>query len=637
MKRILYYATLLLLLGCQEITPRRIQDGVTVNFIYSERPTKSLDVDDGTISNCNIFVYDTNGDLVESVYSESGAVPSLSLMDAAGLSYRFYCVCNIGDITGNTIFSRETALANYQYSVSDYTGIINSSGTVPMTGRTPYLVISDGMDIQISLTRCVALVTIWIDDRNLENASIQINSITVRNVPLKVGLYGSSAAASPADCTPIGDTADNYELTRFNDGYEINFYLFENNQGVLLPANDDCHTKFFSDGSPYENICSYIELTGYYDNPSSADPRYGNFTYRFYLGGDSDSDFSVLRNHQYSIVLELTDDGVDEDSWRVDSDLTPYGSSRYPIMIRPNILALDGWMLGAGSGTDSFGVTVYYSDGTTDLLTEDYATGLICNGSEWNVAGEMLYAPNQTGELSLELEYSENGHTVYYESYGSVVEPDDFFTATFHPQVAKKYGQTSDTPVVISNIICYSDHEVELSDWLTFSVNNSLLEPCSSGYRLKGNTTTNGDIFCTLTGSLTDSFGNPFSKSMTHMSTIFEWRQRYYCVDINTVVREHIDVSYGSQEQPDNIIVTITLVRSWASDQFVNRYYFPASYDENGDLIGGYWSYNWYDEEIVQQMGDRRQYLFNYDSDGNILLEGYCYIDGSYIYYKPLY
>ena len=412
--------------------------------------------------------------------------------------------------------------------------------------------------------------------------------------------------------------------------------MLENDQGELLPSNAACQTKWFEDGSIYEDICSYIELEGTYDNQVSSTPRHGTFTYRFYLGENETTDFSVLRNHHYHIVVKLNDDGVDEVSWRVDSDLTPYGSTSYPIRIIPTLLALDGWMLGAGSCTEEFGVRVYYADGSTRLLTGADATTLIVNSGDWIIDGEMLHAPDLTGESSLSLAYTENGRTVYYESCGSVVKPADFYTATSNMQVAKKYDDESDTPAVISNIVCYSDHEVELSDRLTFTSGNSLIEPAAGGFRLKGGVTFNGDLSFSITGSLTDSFGNPYSKTMYFISTIFEWRQRYYDIIIDTDVRTHIDVSFGSQEQPDNIIVSIYLFNSRTGSQLVNRYFYPASYDRNGDLVYGNFTYTWYNREISQQMLDTREYLFNHDRDGFPLVEGFCYDENLYIYYQPL-
>ena len=105
---------------------------------------------------------------------------------------------------------------------------------------------------------------------------------------------------------------------------------------------------------------------------------------------------------------------------------------------------------------------------------------------------------------------------------------------------------------------------------LTFTTNSSFLERPADGFRLIGTCTVNGDRHYTLTGSLIDGFGNRFSKAYTKMITVFEYRKRFYNIQINTMVRDYINPN--SQEQPDNIIVTITLVKSWESSQQIARY-----------------------------------------------------------------
>ncbi len=691
-------------------------DMSTVYFEFDSVAVKSLAVADDYISNCNILVYDTAGHLATCAYSATGGVGWMQLDCTAGSTYKFYCVCNIGDITGNPLFTNESYLEGYQYSVDSYSDIVDAEGAVPMTGHTGLINITDGMCIHIDLTRCVALVSISIDDSGLQNSEISIHSVTVRNAPCSVGLFSSSGSGNPGDFSSTGDSADTMELSTFNSGSEIGFYMFENCQGVLLPSNDSCRSKYFADGSEYEQLCSYIELEGYYNDTASSNPRRGDFTYRFYLGGDTETDFSVVRNHHYHIVLKLYDDGVDEESWRVDSDIEPYATAvivdppaysfpsvagtvtlsatvlpatasqeviwssgnpavatvdqngvvtphaigttvikatvtdgsgvfgtstirvqepSVPVRIEPNYLKEDGWMLGAGSETYDFKVTVYYADGTTRILTGEDALATIDNDNEWVISEGWLCAPDMTIDLDFLLSYRENGHMVSFASEGVVVAADDFFTATLRTQIDKKYGDDTDRPYVITNIQCYRDQAADLSQWLTFTCNSNYLEQDPLGYRLKGGCTLNGDFYFTLTGSLIDSFRHPFSKSITHMSTVFEYRRRFYNVHINTMVRDSIDP--GGQDQPDNIIVTVTMVKSWESSELIGRYFFPASYDQNtGELVQGFFTYRWYKTVLNVQMQDDREYEFNYDNEGNLLLDGFCYDENKYIYYDPL-
>ena len=247
MKRYLQYIVLIALLaGCQMRENYEAGNLTTVYFVFEPIAGKSLTVNESHISNCNIMVYDSNGNLVTGSYNASGIVPSVSFAARDNLTYRFYCVCNIGDITSAQQFAHESGLANYQYSVQDYSDIIDENGAVPMTGRSAYLSVNDGMNVNIDLTRCVALVTLRIDDSNLDNATLTINSVKLKNVPKKVGLFSTSAAESYADCASMGDSASSMEIAAFNSGESVGFYMFENCQGVLLPGNSTCSGKVFS-------------------------------------------------------------------------------------------------------------------------------------------------------------------------------------------------------------------------------------------------------------------------------------------------------------------------------------------------------------------------------------------------------
>ena len=622
-----------LLAGCGA-APEPVREDATVRFLLTESATKSLVVNDSHISNCNILVYDMRGILVASSYRGDGPVATMNLTYRPGESYRFYCVCNIGDITSDSQIATETGLQNYQYTIADYHQIIDANGAVPMSGHTESMTITAGMTVYIDLTRCVALITIRIDDSNLHYSSININSVALKNVPERVGLYCSSAAESAGECSPQGDSASASQLADFNNGSPIGFYMFENDQGELLPYNTTCRGKVFPSGSIYEDLCSYVELQGSYDDPLSGNPRHGTFTYRFYLGGNETTDFSILRNHHYHIVVELYDDGVDEVSWRVDSDLIPYESAR-PIRIRPNYLYEDGWVLGTCSSVDDFAVTITYDNGTTRTLTGREALATIDNiDDDWDTEDGYLGAPNYHTVTELLLKYVDsNGNQVTFSSEGEIVRPDEIFTLTPPIHVAKKYGDASDRPVVIGDITCYQSQITDLSERLSFTTNCAQLEAYGGGFRLKGNVTLNGDLYYSITGSFMDDFDNPVSKTIDCITTVFQWCKRYYRIEINTNVREHID----PQDPSDNIIVTISLAKSWEADQRIARYYDPASYDEHGDLIPGYFEYTWYNRTMRVQMMDEAEYWYNFDNDGNNLLEGWCYDHGEYIYYEPLY
>ena len=313
------------LAACGRDTPLP-QESVTVFFRLDNTPTKGLAVDADCISDCCVMAYDRNGNLVVGEYCPDGPLTSMSYQFARGAEYIFYYVCNIGDITHNTEFARESNLSSYQYRISDYSEIVNSDGAVPMSGHSGYIPVRDGVDVEIGLTRCVALISIQIDDSALRNASMTINSMKIKNTPSKVALFEDSRAGSQEECFSNGDRADSAEIALLNNGGEVSFYMFENDQGELLPENTSDGTKYFDDGSPNADMCSFVEFSGNYLSRNGAITT-GTFTYRFYLGGNTTTDFTVARNMHYVIHISLTDNGIFKSDWRTDSDLQTYNIS----------------------------------------------------------------------------------------------------------------------------------------------------------------------------------------------------------------------------------------------------------------------------------------------------------------------
>lgn len=350
--------------GREDFLPK---NDVTVYFRLDTLATKGMSVDADCISECCVMVYDTQGHLVVGEHCPSGPLVSMSYQFERGSDYKFYYVCNIGDITNDPRFATESGLASYQYQVSDYAGIVNADGAVPMSGHSGYISVEDGVNISISLTRCVALITIQIDDSALSDASMSINSMKIKNTPSKVSLFEESYADSAADCFSDGDTAGSDDIVLLNNGGSADFYMFENAQGLLLPWNRSDASKFFESGSLNEGKCSYIEFSGSYfkysSNPitNSGSVIQGTFTYRFYLGGDTTSDFSVRRNMHYVIRISLTDNGVLTSNWRIDSDLVNYSFSSFNI--HPTEYAFDS----IGATTDLIAYTTPYSDLTSRL------------------------------------------------------------------------------------------------------------------------------------------------------------------------------------------------------------------------------------------------------------------------------
>ena len=120
-----------------------------------------------------------------------------------------------------------------------------------------------------------------------------------------------------------GDHVSEEDLDYLNAGGSVWLYCLENCQGTLLPENDDPWQKVPSELSEAAGRCTYIEVcasyTGVYEGVEVASD---NVVYRFYLGRDNVSDFTLERNKGVLVCLTVSDSGVFERDWKVD-----YGQS----------------------------------------------------------------------------------------------------------------------------------------------------------------------------------------------------------------------------------------------------------------------------------------------------------------------
>ena len=115
-----------------------------------------------------------------------------------------------------------------------------------------------------------------------------------------------------------GDYATDQDLKNLNDGKTIYFYSLENVQDNLLPQNKDPWQKIPDALGSKAELCTYIEAIGTFEEGFLFK---GSVTYRFYLGKDNTSDFSVIRNSDMHVTLTLTGEGLTEISWKVEPDV----------------------------------------------------------------------------------------------------------------------------------------------------------------------------------------------------------------------------------------------------------------------------------------------------------------------------
>ena len=179
-----------------------------------------------------------------------------------------------------------------------------------------------------------------------DDVEMNVRSVRIGNCPRYIKPFTNSRIENEDDAFPTGfllndtQTADlNYNIAK-RLSKEVSLYMFENMQGRAdFHMNNDSE-KVFDKDDPRSRICSFIEMEIEYLSDEKASGEKG-LIYRFYLGEDRNS-FNVSRNTYYHITVTPENDGLSEDSWRVDKsglkDLEPSYLRAHPSdYIRGNI------------------------------------------------------------------------------------------------------------------------------------------------------------------------------------------------------------------------------------------------------------------------------------------------------------
>lgn len=122
---------------------------------------------------------------------------------------------------------------------------------------------------------------------------------------------GGNLSAGDAEC-----------FEPYAEGDTLRVYVPANMQGVLLPSNTNPDNKTAdavtaAGGNP--DLCTYLEI---YGTALHFGQRTGNVSYRFYLGSDNTSDFSVQNGYKYNVTFTPTAGGIQRgDWWKVNAEV----------------------------------------------------------------------------------------------------------------------------------------------------------------------------------------------------------------------------------------------------------------------------------------------------------------------------
>ncbi|MBQ3743306.1 MAG: DUF4906 domain-containing protein [Bacteroidales bacterium] len=269
---------------------------------------------DDVVNNYSLLVFD-EGVLAAKYYHAGNG--DLVLSVPAGRPRDYFCVANLGDVTGafTVGVSREADLAGWLLPAP-----VAGAAGLPMSWQDCGLVFSRaqllaGAHLPVCLKRLVAQYDIVIDRSGLERYSFTPTSLSLCG-PAAVSPFADSRSRADAVRTDYAVAAD---LAALAAGRAAHFFPLENRWGELLPGNTDPWAKV-PGNLPSNARPSYIELAG---QAATTDGSGLSFPvkYRFYLGANAVSDFDVIRNRVYTVTLLLSDAVIErtEPSWKIET------------------------------------------------------------------------------------------------------------------------------------------------------------------------------------------------------------------------------------------------------------------------------------------------------------------------------
>lgn len=260
------------------------------------------------ISAVQLFVTDADGDIVDEVFSGGGS--PVSFKARVGETYRLYAFANHpSEITG---LDTEEDILGWEYTTNPSE---HFPCGLPMAGVKEWTVAGKDAEVSIELTRLVSKLILTLDKSLMSlHGSFTADSARLRNCPSRIRPFSAAGKITDAADSADGDAAGEEDLAVLNSGGSVCFYVLENMQGDLLPANGDPWAKIPGNISSRADLCTYLEVVGSYSSPGYS----GRDSYRMYLGSDNSSNFDLRRNSLYRLTFIPSEDNMrKEGNWKI--------------------------------------------------------------------------------------------------------------------------------------------------------------------------------------------------------------------------------------------------------------------------------------------------------------------------------
>lgn len=228
--------------------------------------------------------------------------------------FNIYMVANMGEIDAP---ENESDMSTFMYLVSSY----DDFQTVGFPMANVFRNYTKGSQTRFTVKRFVGQydVTVGISAADAEytvkdmliyNCALDIYPFATTDIPATRFKTLSDGTRAP------GDHLSSADITKANNGETISLYFLENLQGELMPGNTDPKQKV-PENVPINkrDNCTYIEVVADIKTPAG---QYTDGKYRFYLGSNATTDFSIRRSTLYYANLDFAQNMVTEEGWRID-------------------------------------------------------------------------------------------------------------------------------------------------------------------------------------------------------------------------------------------------------------------------------------------------------------------------------